>query len=326
MDSIALERSQRMRCPTILVFAFSALTAAATAPAVELSSLWPNPDGLRWDYELEVQSIVTPSDNITTVGSLGLAGTINTPNGTFQLLHEHRAAAGAGSAEPFADPFLHALWRMRPDLRVAIEARYGKPAGPEPWGPLLLHGGYFAKGVSSIQMWQPGFDHATWTYLESNLTPGATFVQQLLPEFTDDTFLHGTVESIDAAVTTPAGSFLHGVRMTYLIDYGQSELIDEHGDVFGTYRSTTTGHVTYVPDVGPVEMLEQLTPYAEADCGANGCPPEITDMLGVVVQTITLSCSKPSALSRRHGAKSRICIVVRLGRAMRLGPRVRSLV
>lgn len=256
-----------------------------------LDSLWPNADGLRWEYELVYTSTVDP--DFTTPAVLRLDGTVQTAGGIAQVLYGEHAVPAKARLGAANDPLLVALWRARPDLRAAIEARTGRSLEDAAiWWPLLLHDGYFMKNPTNIQMWQPDLDHATWTYLTDDLTVGATFTQQLVPELADNVFLHGTVEAIDATVATVAGTFEHAVRMGYVIDYGWSEAVDSDGQVIGQFRGETRGHMHFVPGVGPVEMLENFIPVLEADCTPADCPQELIDLLGVSVQTMTLSLSQ----------------------------------
>lgn len=212
------------------------------------------------------------------------------------MLHAHHAIPGkvAGEAAPpaFLDPLLRNIWRARPDLRQAIEQRYAKSAGTEVRYPMLLHPGYFMKSSTSIQTWQPDWDHPTWTYLRDELYVGATFTHQLVPELADDVFLHGTVEALDATVMTPAGNFDDAVRLRYVIDYGWSEVVEEQGNPIGRFRGETRGHVHYVPDVGPVDLLEDFLPFVEVDCDPNQCPHEWTDLLGVSIATAQMSLTR----------------------------------
>ncbi len=136
-----------------------------------------------------------------------------------------------------------------------------------------------------------GWNHPTWTYLTSDLTPGATFVQQLIPEIVDDVFLYGAVGAVGVSVTTLAGTFDDAVRVDYLIDLGVNGSMDEWGNLIGESHGEIRGHVHYVPGVGPVEMLEESLPYVSIDCGTNECPPEWIQWLGQVVETQTLSLS-----------------------------------
>lgn len=255
-----------------------------------LDTLWPNEDGLRWDYEFTVGNHIFPGESFTAPASLQLSGTIETTGGTAQVLLGSHPVPAKPDAAPTLPPLLHAVWRARADLRPKIAARYGsrQPASPG-WWPLMLHPGYFLKSASSIQMWQPDWNHPTWTHLRDDLSVGATFTQQLVPELADNVFLHGTVEANDAAVTTAAGTFLRAVRVGYRIDYGWTEGRDQNQNLIGQYRSETLGRVHYVPGVGPVESLEDFIPYQEIDCSPGECPPEWTGQLGASVETMGLA-------------------------------------
>jgi hypothetical protein len=268
-----------------IILAMLSPAVALAQPA--LDSLWPNSDGNRWEYELTHTSPIQP--DFTSSAALWLQGTAETAGGTAQVLNaDHTLPVQASAA--LADPVLAAVWRARPDLRAAIAARTGVSLeGAATWWPLLLHGGYFMEGASSIQMWQPDWNHPTWTYLTDDLAVSSTFTHQLVPELADDVFLHGTVLAIDATVTTASGTFHDAVKMGYVIDYGWNEQLDELGNVIGLARSETRGHVHFVPGVGPVEMLEDFIQYVEIDCSPAACPQEWIDLLGVSTQTLALS-------------------------------------
>jgi hypothetical protein len=140
-------------------------------------------------------------------------------------------------------------------------------------------------------MWQPSWDHPTWTYLQDNITVGASFSRQLVPELASDVWLHGTVGAVAATVITLNGVYDDAVRVDYVIDYGLAQEVDESGTPIGTIHSETRGHVHYVPNVGPVELFEQFLPYVTIDCGTADCPPEWVQWLGAVVETQSLSLS-----------------------------------
>jgi hypothetical protein len=261
---------------------------AFAQPALE--SLWPNHDGLRWEFGFDYRLIPgfdhqNPDGvEFSSPAWMQLAGHHETPGGTAQVLLAEHALPPGTDAVPVRDPLLRAIWRARPDLRAAIVAQ--ADAGPSAgWWPLFLHDGWFMKQATNIQMWQPLWNHPTWTYLTSDLFVGATFVHQLVPELAANVFLHGTVESIDATVSTPAGMFEHAVKLSYRIDYGWPVSTPDEP----RSRAESHGHVHYVPEVGPVDLLEDFLPYFELDCEPNDCPPEWRDLLGVSVQTMTLS-------------------------------------
>lgn len=282
-----------MRLFSTLTMATLVLTLFALGPAaaqVPLAPLWPNDDGMRWDYEMEIVDIMAGID-MTLDAFLALEGNTMTPGGEAQNLIAVQTSTPPALAadQPELPALLLTIWRARPDLRAAIEAGYGGKDVVEPWYPLFLHGGYFLKSPDDIQMWQE-FSHPTWTYLEAPVMNGQSFVQQLVPEFADDIFLYGTVADTEAEVSTPFGTFSGAVKMEYLVDLGVSSMTDEQGNLIATVHGENVGHVYFVPGVGPVDLLEEYTPFVWADC-PDGCPPEIADYIGVVVTTVTMRLS-----------------------------------
>jgi hypothetical protein len=273
--------------PLLVLAAIAAPRPVSSQPTLE--SLWPNADGVRWDYSMSITDIT--GLNWNGPGSMRFDGTVPTAGGIAQVLvATHDTPVLKSNARP-ANAILAAVWRARPDLRPALAARYGDvSAGMGIWYPILLHDGYFMRTSAALQMWQEEWDHPTWTYATADLTLGAQFTQQLIPEIADDVFLHGTVESIDATVMTPAATFAHAVRMGYWIDYGWSEDVLPDGTPTGRfYRSSTVGHVHFAPDTGPVEMHEEFILYSEIDCGTEACPPEWEDQLGAPFQSIDMA-------------------------------------
>ena len=217
-----------------------------------------------------------------------------TAGGPAQILlawHDASPAAQAGAPAELTS-LERAVWRARPDLRRSLELRRDKSPATTTWDPLLLHDGYFMKGATGIRMWQPDWNHPTWTYLTSDLQVGATFTHQLIPELATDIYLHGTIEAIDDAVTTPAGTFTSAVRAAYLIDLGVTTTVDEMGGLIGRAHGEIRGHVRYVPDFGPVEMLEEHLPYVWIDCAPNDCPPSWVELEGRVEVTRTLALTE----------------------------------
>lgn len=47
-----------------------------------------------------------------------------------------------------------------------------------------------------------------------------------------------------------------------------------------------------MPGVGPVDLLEEFLPFVWADCGDEDCPPEISDWIGQVTESQTLSLTQ----------------------------------
>jgi hypothetical protein len=105
-------------------------------------------------------------------------------------------------------------------------------------------------------------------------------------------YLHGTIAAIEPA-TVAAGTFTDCVRVDYVIDYGMSQCTDNDGNITGTFRSETRGHVHYAPGVGPVDSKEDFIPNAEL---TGACGPE---GVGEVSTRVTMSLDAlPTAVRR----------------------------
>ncbi len=275
---------------TLIRAAVALLAAGAAVAQPTLDSLWPADDGTRWEYTFHVFDHDGDID-FTSPAFLQLSGTAMTPGGEAQVLLEgHDEVPESRDAAPRGlSSLLARVWRARPELREALAEL---PARQANWWPHLLHGGYFMKGAENIQMWQDIWLHPTWIYLEDDISEGATFTLQLLPEITDDIFMHGTVGEIGATVAIPAGTFVDAVRMDYLVDFGVGIIMNDEGEKIGTMHAETVGHVHYVPGVGPVEMLEEWMPFVWIDCDHADCPPEWLDLEGDVVETDTLALTR----------------------------------
>ena len=299
----------RLALTILLALGLGATATVQAQPTLE--NIWPNLDGTRWEYGF-VWTDNTAGTTVMSPAFLQLEGHVTTPGGEAQvLLGEHAPVPDVdlplAGATPGLPPLLAAIWRARPNLRERLAALPAAPSRQMVWNPLLLHDGYFMKTAVDIEMWQESWDHPTWIYLEDDFTVGASFVHQLLPEIVDDIFLHGTVMAVDAVVDTPAGTFVDAVEMTYLVDLGTSIVTDDQGNLLGTLHGEYHGHVHYVPDVGPVELLEEYTPFVWVDCGDEDCPPEWLELVGVAVTTQTLALtSLPVATVERSwsGVKS----------------------
>jgi hypothetical protein len=267
-----------------------ALTASGTLAQPTLDSLWPNDDGMYFAYQYHRSDLIEGVD-YGGPAYLALEGYTTTSGGEAQnLLGEHPASpAKDGGRRP---GLLASIQLARPDLSAAIEQKLAGSTKANRWLPFFLHTGYFMKSVSAIQMWQDTWTHPTWTYLTGEITPGATFSHQLVPELADDIYLHGTVVAVDATVVTENAIYTNAVKVDYILDYGISAFADENGNFLGTHHSERRGHVHYVPGVGPVELLEEFTPFVWADCVNEDCPPEISDWIGQVTETQTLSLTQ----------------------------------
>ncbi len=276
---------------TMLMLGCLGGTAALGQPA--LDSLWPNADGMTFEYDFSYEDLQF-GDAFAGPASLALNGTIMTPGGLAQVLVGQHVSSGlkkAGSP-PALPGLLAAVWRIRTDLRPVIEARFSSLKTRSSWLPLFLHDGYFMKTPDTIEMWQDGWAHSTWTYLRGEPASGMSFTHQLVPELADDIFLHGTVTSTDASVVTANGTYTGAVRVDYLIDMGINAFTNESGDPVGMAHGEIQGHVYYVPDVGPVAMLQEAVPFVWIDCGEEPCPSFMTEWLDTVVETMSLSLAR----------------------------------
>lgn len=252
------------------------LSVASAAAQPTLDTLWPNEDGRSFDYEGLEQVLDVPPASFT--GRLIFDGTgtmapgvtvqnrIGQING-FPAKMLELAPAGLS-------PLFTRLWIARPELRAQIVARASKRAGSM-WPALLLAPADIPSGVghretaTRIGSWRDEIADWSWWMLTDELTPGASFVLQLIPDLANDVFLNGTVRGIAEPISTGAGSWNDAVVMDYVVDQGEGTLTDESGNVVGTVVSEVRGWVAFVPGVGPVASSEDFN-LLEVDC-PEGC-------------------------------------------------------
>ncbi len=286
-----------MRDTRLWLVGLSVLIHSPALAQPTLDSLWPNANGLRWDYEITIHDWLDGNLFTTDTARMTLADTVETAGGTAQVLHATHAPLPFPAALALAplDPILRRVWRARPDLRGAIAARYGGvKVASNAWWPLLLQGCYFMKSDTTIDMWQtePTLpSEVIWRYLKSPLVVGATFELELIPSLNDSVFLRGTVVALDATVSTRDTTFANAVRMRYVVDYGWGACTNDEGDSLGACHYETRGLVHYVPNVGPVDMLEDFV-HVESDSACLGCcidPSGCPTPPGSSLQTITMS-------------------------------------
>jgi hypothetical protein len=266
------------------------VSAAMASAQPTLESLWPNPEGLRFEYLYHRIDLLEDLD-FSGEAYLGLEGTTMTPGGEAQnLIGGHIQPPSLPKfARPEFGPLLASVWRARPDLRPVIEAFQVSKTKTDYWAPLFLHTGYFMKSADKMEMWQDIWLHSTWTYLVGEPSVGSSFTHQLVPELADDIYLHGEVTAINATVVTENATYTNAVKVTYLVDMGVSSNTDENGNLLFTAHSEYRGHVHFVPDVGPVEMLQEYEPFVWIDCDGAPCPEDYLQWVGQVTETQTLS-------------------------------------
>lgn len=265
------------------------VTAAAAHAQPTLDSLWPSADGLRFTYDYTYREYLL-NESVAGPAWLQFGGFVLTPGGQAQVLLGGQPPLPGKAKAPYPG-ILGQVWRVRPDLRTKITALYGEGTKDESdyWCASFLNTGLFLKSADAIRMWQEYWNQTTWTYLQGDIVPGASFVVQLLPELGEDIYLHGTVEDVTADITTGAGTFRNAVQVAYYLDYGVQEMRDEDGNPQGKMRSEMRGFVFYVPDLGPVAMIQEFYLLATLDCGDQPCPPEWVPWIGKPTELQTLS-------------------------------------
>jgi hypothetical protein len=279
-------------------FIISVLVATAASAQPTLDSLWPNSDGLRFTYDYTYQEFLL---NESTSGSAWLQfdGYAITPGGQAQIIEGGQPPLPGKAKAPYPG-ILGQVWRARPDLRMKIAALYGDAAKDESgfWCSSFLSSGLFLKSADGIRMWNEYWNDTAWVYLEGDILPGASFTVQLLPELAPDFYLHGTVEDVAATIMTGAGTFANAVKVAYRLEYGVGEMRDEDGNPQGKMSSEMRGCVFYVPDVGPVAMLQEFYLFATMDCGDRPCPPEWVPWIDKPLELQTLSLSQVALPTR----------------------------
>lgn len=237
------------------------IVGASPSVAVELSELWPNADGNDWTYTLAYESGTSTFDG---TARLYLDGTDTMDGAVVQRLYgDTFPAPSAATNVPALGGFWRALWLARPDLRADVEVR-----APRGVWPLTLLGpadGFasdlvgFLETETRIGVWRDALADWSWWWLTDDLSVGASFMLQLIPDLADDVFLTGTVRTQNGVVMTPAERFASALIVDYVIDYGETIVTSDDGTPIGTVESATEGWVAFVSEVGPVAVEETLS-------------------------------------------------------------------
>ncbi|UCH83030.1 MAG: hypothetical protein JSW50_11230 [Candidatus Latescibacterota bacterium] len=122
--------------------------------------------------------------------------------------------------------------------------------------PYLLRGGAWEKTAEWIGLYDDLSARLAWKFLAEDITVGSEFSYQLIPDFSDDTFLHGRVYR-QTSVETEIGTFEKALDCLYILDFGISTVTDLQGEVVGYMRSFDYGRVIYAPTIGPVYSYER---------------------------------------------------------------------
>lgn len=265
-------------------------------PTPTMSNIWPHADGNTWIYDLVFQEFDMPAaetnkdaepipsmedlhadlqqspsgePTMTETGlyRLALDGEVTTQSGVtaqkFQeTLYCDASSQNGGKSrtiQPSTDPLLQIIAQVRPDLRPAL-APYLDLAAKDFQDvsvPLFLSGYTFAAEDTGYYGYGDLNTIHSWTYLDNSLDVGTEFVLQLLPGFADDLWLHGKIWS-QGDLTVAGQTFENVVECMYLIDLGESSMVDEEGNFIGYFHSYTYGTIHYAAEVGPIKSLERM--------------------------------------------------------------------
>jgi hypothetical protein len=290
-------------------------------PDPTLDNLWPNADGASWTYALNervwgdatVAILYDTPDEVPSAPSLDevaalLAdhphGSVESEDaGTFALHFDGEITTDSGmegqnlvetltwAAKPgpprvlAADALLRRILAVRPDLRaraIQLGLRVADETGSrDGFAPLFLQGYAWLKTSEFIGSYGDLDQLLAWKYLESNLSIGHEFSQQLVPELADDVWLHARILSV-GRVDTPAGHFRKVLTCLYTIDYGIMQVSSQQDPLLGYARMLDYGTVSYAPAVGPVRSYERKL-VAVGDGGALG--PGIGDLELSITET-----------------------------------------
>jgi hypothetical protein len=284
------------------------VSSAAAQPA--LDQLWPHGDGLSWTYSGSTSDVNMPPTSFN--GRLIFDGAATfSPGVTVQNLVgqlDGLPLASLSRVPRGLSPLLVRLWMLRPELREKIAARQTNKAGSAIlWPAILLAPAEIAntvghrETVDRIGVWRDPISDWSWWFLTAELTSGAGFTLQLVPDLASDVFLHGTVRGNTETVSTGAGTFSNAVVVDYRVEFGTLSVADENGTLIGTEVVETTGWVAFVPNVGPVASSEDTT-VLSVDC-PTGCPVEESRVGTVVAHTdLTLSNTPVAVENDNWGA------------------------
>ena len=150
----------------------------------------------------------------------------------------------------------------RPDLRAAIEERYGvlpaDPAKDDPFEvivPFFLGDGCWERTEDAIIGYGDLDPDPSWVYLHEPLTAGSTVTHQLVPAITDDIWLY--VHHRGRRTTAVDGvTYVDAREILSVVDLGEMTEVDEQGNPIGTFHPYMVAVVTYVPTIGPVGTAE----------------------------------------------------------------------
>ena len=214
-----------------------------------LSSLWPVDVGREWEYDIVVQG---PFDEIYTgVRTQTVVSQTELTPGVTVACFDVASTLVLGQTKI-----------ITPSLLAVSDCSHGI--------------GFRVDDGAAMGSWSDSRGDWDWWWMTANPTPGSTFRLQIRTQLVDDSFVDGVVRTIDGVVTTAAGSFTNAVIVDYVVELGETQIIDMAAGVIGTASFEVVGWVAFVPDVGPVASEEAFFP-AQIDCSA--CGPAIFETI-----------------------------------------------
>ena len=274
-------------------------------PEASLDNLWPDDDGNSWfhDYAFYEATAIEPplspdpesvpaspsldvalaffadeplaGDEVATgLYAFGFRGEGTTESGASgpvlvsSLYSGPELAAGAASTQ---DPMMRWVARLRPDLLPVLRARGVElelPKQGELFRPLLLGDGIWHRDAASIGYYNNLDLEPRLRLAEADLTPGHEWTVQLIPELTDDVFLHARVLA-EVRRKTPMGTFDSVVPIFYYIELGVVTYYDDALEIIGYARSVAAARIEYAPGTGPAHWHEWHLAHVDEDGEGN---------------------------------------------------------
>lgn len=268
----------------------SILGAAAIAQPTQ-SNLWPMDVGRVWEFDARVEGSVRGVS--TGIYSQTIDQQLQSTSGrTIACFSLNSTVSPPGSSKG-RDPY----GLSQADLEALLLGKRVEGTGYVPSALLAVTECAFPVGLAAeenvaLGHWSDLSGQWEWWWAGSDLSPGASFNLQIRTPIADDSFIGGTIRTDSGSVTTPAGTFENLLIVDYVLEWGESDIIEAGVGVIGTVTRETTGWIAFLPGTGPVASEETNT-AVEFDCAT--CPSAIAE---TVTTTLELRSSSPVATER----------------------------
>lgn len=233
----------------------------------------------------------TPSYTASAIFRFAFNGEVVTESGvTAQQVEETLFLEGSANKsgrtvliQNASQRLLRLVAQGRPDLRDAILPFMDTNSKDleDVSGHMFLGGYAFAAEDTGYFGYGDIDANHSWVYLGSSLEVGTEFSIQLLPAFTDDIWLYGRIWS-QGNLTVGSRQFENVVECMYLVDFGQQDIIDEEGNLVGTFNPYLYGTTHFAPEVGPIKGLERNRLAPVPNPMGDGYPSTIDYVLDLV--------------------------------------------